>query len=198
MWDVDVVQSERCSAVPQTFRDDAETEVALAWHCRAPQTALPLIEESISHQRNSDTHLDGRKRSVDCDLERVTLDNVMGTNGASDLQAILDNLAQFAPTANTAPSWQRAEAQPHHARTQVPQIRATDDQSSQLDRALQPQSPRPQGRSTASPKPLIDPATITTWQEGLRCVTKLAAQNVHFAAGIRRVSLSPYPSCQCL
>ena len=162
------------------------------------RTALLLIEESNSQQRNFDAHLDEHKRLADCDLERITSDNVMGNNGAPDLQAILDNLAQYAPTANTAPSWQRSEAQPHHARTQVPQIRATDDQSSQLDRALQPQPLRPQGRSTTSPKPLIDPATITTWQEGLRCVTKLAAQNAQFAAGIRRVSSSPLLSRRCL
>ncbi|SMQ49059.1 unnamed protein product [Zymoseptoria tritici ST99CH_3D7] len=34
---------------------------------------------------------------------------------------------------------------------------------------------------------MIDPATITTWQEGLRCVTKIAAQNAQFAASIKRM-----------
>ena len=57
-----------------------------------------------------------------------------------------------------------------------------------------PEDPRlrPQSRSaaTASPKPVIDPATITTWQDGLRCVTKVAAQNAQFPATIRKVCLS--------
>ncbi|QIW95761.1 hypothetical protein AMS68_001279 [Peltaster fructicola] len=35
--------------------------------------------------------------------------------------------------------------------------------------------------------PTIDPATITTWQEGLRCVTKIAAQNRSFAESIRKL-----------
>ncbi|TKA37938.1 hypothetical protein B0A54_10540 [Friedmanniomyces endolithicus] len=54
--------------------------------------------------------------------------------------------------------------------------------------APKPQDPRlrPQSRAaTASPKPMIDPATIITWQEGLRCLTKIAAQNAQFAVTIR-------------
>lgn len=45
----------------------------------------------------------------------------------------------------------------------------------------QPQS------GTATPKPMIDPASITQWQEGLRCVTKIAAQNAQFAICIQKV-----------
>lgn len=37
---------------------------------------------------------------------------------------------------------------------------------------------------------VIDPAAITVWQDGLRCVTKIAAQNKMFEASIRRVSAS--------
>lgn len=40
---------------------------------------------------------------------------------------------------------------------------------------------------TASPKPMIDPASITQWQEALRCVTKIAAQNAQFATSVKRV-----------
>ncbi|CZT15826.1 uncharacterized protein RCC_01662 [Ramularia collo-cygni] len=39
----------------------------------------------------------------------------------------------------------------------------------------------------ASPKPMIDPASITQWQEALRCVTKIAAQNAQFAGCIKRM-----------
>lgn len=53
---------------------------------------------------------------------------------------------------------------------------------------------RPQSHSTAtaSPKPVIDPATITTWKDGLRCVQKIAEQNKQFAASIRKVRSSCY------
>lgn len=34
---------------------------------------------------------------------------------------------------------------------------------------------------------VIDPATITTWQEGIRCVTKIAAENRQFGAQVRKV-----------
>jgi hypothetical protein len=33
----------------------------------------------------------------------------------------------------------------------------------------------------------IDPATITEWKQGLRCVSKIAQQNPEFAASIRKV-----------
>lgn len=44
--------------------------------------------------------------------------------------------------------------------------------------------PKPQDKSTT---PLIDPATITEWKQGLRCVSKIAQQNPEFAATIRKV-----------
>jgi hypothetical protein len=45
-------------------------------------------------------------------------------------------------------------------------------------------APRPQDRVST---PLIDPATITEWKQGLRCVSKIASQNPDFAASIRKV-----------
>jgi hypothetical protein len=44
--------------------------------------------------------------------------------------------------------------------------------------------PVPQARSST---PTIDPATITEWKQGLRCVIKVAAQNPNFAASVRKV-----------
>ncbi|KAI5205700.1 hypothetical protein E4T39_02800 [Aureobasidium subglaciale] len=54
---------------------------------------------------------------------------------------------------------------------------------------------KPQGRSAPQPprtstpqqqeQTIIDPATITEWSAGLRCVTKIAAQNPGFAEKIR-------------
>lgn len=46
-------------------------------------------------------------------------------------------------------------------------------------------TPTPQERSS---KPLVDASTITEWKQGLRCVNKIAAQNVDFGATIRKVA----------
>ncbi|KAF2828519.1 hypothetical protein CC86DRAFT_368732 [Ophiobolus disseminans] len=45
-------------------------------------------------------------------------------------------------------------------------------------------APRPQDRAST---PLIDPATITEWKQGLRCVSKIASQNADFAPSIRKL-----------
>lgn len=62
-----------------------------------------------------------------------------------------------------------------------------------------PADPRLAGRSTpqlrqTAPKqqdrastPLIDPATITEWKQGLRCVSKVSAQNPDFVSTIRKL-----------
>ncbi|KAJ4355220.1 hypothetical protein N0V95_003115 [Ascochyta clinopodiicola] len=47
-----------------------------------------------------------------------------------------------------------------------------------------PLPPKPQARSST---PLIDPATIIDWKAGLRCVSKIAAQNPEFAASVRKL-----------
>lgn len=44
-------------------------------------------------------------------------------------------------------------------------------------------------RNTPTP-PLIDPATITEWSQGLRCVSKIAAQNPNFKVAIRKARLA--------
>jgi hypothetical protein len=49
-----------------------------------------------------------------------------------------------------------------------------------------PPAPRPQDRVST---PLIDPATIIEWKQGLRCVSKIASQNPEFAASVRKVLL---------
>lgn len=119
------------------------------------------------------------------------------TNPTSDLQSILANLARLGPPAqpesaewavnvdgnSTTAALDSAPSQQNNL-TPVPQPPVENTADPRL---------RPQSRSTASPKPMIDPATITTWQEGLRCVTKLAAQNAQFAANIRRVSRCRVP-----
>jgi hypothetical protein len=55
------------------------------------------------------------------------------------------------------------------------------------------QRPIPQPSRTSTPQQqehtIIDPATITEWSAGLRCVTKIAAQNPLFAEKIRGVRI---------
>ncbi|KAJ4993095.1 hypothetical protein SVAN01_01447 [Stagonosporopsis vannaccii] len=54
-----------------------------------------------------------------------------------------------------------------------------------IGRSPQPQPvPKPQARSST---PLIDPATIIDWKQGLRCVSKIAAQNPQFAVSVRKL-----------
>ncbi|KAK3637362.1 hypothetical protein LTR56_013712 [Elasticomyces elasticus] len=102
-----------------------------------------------------------------------------------DLQAILATLSQFTnATPDCLPTSQHdalsAYQYEHSTAAPIPAVLPTV-------RAHDPRL-RPQSRSaTASPKPIVDPATIITWQEGLRCVTKIAAQNAQFAVSIRRM-----------
>ena len=121
----------------------------------------------------------------------------------TDLQSILATLAQFSQ-ANQA-----SQGTPQPASTQsyfdsafqnVPAVQIDNSaaiaQNSTL--SVEPSTDprlrsRPQSRSvtpaqTPQPTNVIDPATITTWQQGLRCVTKIAAQNKMFESSIKRVS----------
>ena len=111
----------------------------------------------------------------------------MASDQVPDLQAILATLAQFSGSNYIAPQ-DTTQLLPGlgfaHAGIEQQNHAAVFDTDPGL-RPLDPR-PRPQGRSVSSPKP-IDPATITTWQDGLRCVTKIAAQNAQFAASIRKV-----------
>jgi hypothetical protein len=55
-----------------------------------------------------------------------------------------------------------------------------------------PTPPRPQEKVST---PLIDPATITEWKQGLRCVSKIAQQNPDFAASVRKVHMKSLTCC---
>ena len=112
-----------------------------------------------------------------------------GTNETPDLQSILATLARYAnphPRESSQNGQYDAIAPVNHHELSIPEHSLSGPQPS-AENAGDPRL-RPQGRSTASPKPMIDPATITTWQEGVRCVAKIAQQNAQFAASIRRVS----------
>lgn len=137
-----------------------------------------------------------------------------------DLQAILATLAQYSQQNNTEQPPQQTPYQPVEPNNAPPSIPEDNNPSAILHNA-RVESPvsadprlrgRPQSRSITPAQPpkqdqlqlqqpsVIDPATITVWQDALRCVTKIAAQNKMFETTIRRVSLfwchtdSIYPS----
>lgn len=168
-------------------RDDALTQTA---RLGTPEPATSLVRNSCICQNNRAEH--GRRTFIS--TERVEIlhflhGGMASANSLPDLQSILADLARFAtPAQSTEPAVDinRTSTQGDRVSTPLQQDEPTSTSQSTLDRSDDPLL-KPQSRSTASPKP-IDPATITTWQEGLRCVTKIAAQNAQFAATIRRVS----------
>jgi hypothetical protein len=115
-----------------------------------------------------------------------------------DLAAILATLANLQQQANiSAPQTQEqqygqnydSQSYPQHAIGQPYQPQAPADPRL-LNRSTSQQAsalPKPQDRSST---PLVDPATITEWKKGLRCVSKIATQNPDFAASIRKVCCS--------
>ena len=127
-----------------------------------------------------------------------------GNAPSPDLQALLATLSQYTPPVyqhNGVQLPDLAQLQAHLPTASTPwafDVERSATSTPQPAAAILPaptprsQDPRlrPQRRAvTASPKPpQIDPATITSWQEGLRCVTKIAAQNAHFAERIKKVS----------
>lgn len=106
------------------------------------------------------------------------------TSQTPDLQSILASLAQFSGIAANNVSLTTG---PTFASTplQAPTDHAAS--SNIIQNANEPLL-RPQSRADpVAPRPMINPASITTWQDGLRCVTKIAAQNAEFANSIRKV-----------
>ncbi|THX88855.1 hypothetical protein D6D05_01623 [Aureobasidium pullulans] len=131
-----------------------------------------------------------------------------------DLASILATLARFAPQQQeqqqapppaattstiTAPRLQRRQQQNAQSSFQPSyekHPKPVDHSSSSYNpQAAVFQPVKPQGRSTPQPpktstpqqeqQTIIDPATITEWSAGLRCVTKIAAQSPMFADKIR-------------
>ena len=97
-----------------------------------------------------------------------------------DLASVLATLAQFAPpeqTHGTIDNGIGTQAAPSQDSLDVP-----DD----------PRNVRYSSRSPLPNKDIIDPATITEWSAGLRCVSKIATQNPAIAEAIRTVR--PYVS----
>lgn len=113
-----------------------------------------------------------------------------------ELASILATLAQFAPPPTPSSNTQDQNQEPYQSTTPpIPEngIPQTYQHPYVPYHAPAPSDPRirptPQGRSTPTvEKLIIDPATITEWSAGLRCVSKMSAQNRMFGETIRRVS----------
>lgn len=102
-------------------------------------------------------------------------DNALPVN--MDLDAILRTLASL-------PKPEEHQGQVPPQESYLPQQPLTADPRL-AGRPPQPQPvPKPQVRSST---PLIDPATIIDWKQGLRCVSKIAAQNPQFSASVRKL-----------
>ena len=118
---------------------------------------------------------------------------------ANDNQALSPELASILATLSSfTDRSQQSSNGTHHvnpdlqAPYQVSASNAPDFRSSTT--AQDVDGPVSQQRSVAPQRPLIDPASITEWTAGLRCVIKIASQNQHFAESIKRVwSLSDFP-----
>lgn len=115
-----------------------------------------------------------------------------------ELASVLATLARFATPAATSLPSDQISASEDAARSVYSRYENGFGDSANVQHVLQEQTAdprlRPQHRSTpisrsSTPlaKAVIDPATITDWREGLRCVTKIAAQNANFSATIKRV-----------
>ncbi|KAF3034839.1 hypothetical protein E8E11_001928 [Didymella keratinophila] len=94
-----------------------------------------------------------------------------------DLDAIIRTLASL-------PKPEEQQGQVHPQESYLLQQQPPSDPRL-AGRSLQPQYiPKPQIRSST---PLIDPATIIDWKQGLRCISKIAAQNPQFSISVRKL-----------
>ncbi|KAG9835344.1 hypothetical protein KCU98_g11624, partial [Aureobasidium melanogenum] len=87
----------------------------------------------------------------------------------------------------TAQSWNQIQNQPQQNESQST---TSYNPQAAVFQPVNPQGRAPSQQSrTSAPQQqeqtIIDPATITEWSAGLRCVTKIAAQNPMFAEKIR-------------
>ncbi|KAK4495657.1 hypothetical protein PRZ48_012925 [Zasmidium cellare] len=113
-----------------------------------------------------------------------------GPSSTPNLQSILATLAQHAPTGTHLAPVPSQHAVPITAPAPGCETQDTSSQD-QRDASFSSRlkaGAKPQGQSVSAPsKPMIDPSTITTWQDALRCITKISAQNAQFAASIKKM-----------
>ncbi|KAF2024760.1 hypothetical protein EK21DRAFT_104439 [Setomelanomma holmii] len=112
----------------------------------------------------------------------------------ADLAKILATLASLQQPQNTASHDQQQTYglnQSYQGYGELPQVQPSQQSlpyhhsaDPRLLHQHTPQPPKPQDRTST---PLIDPATIIEWKQGLRCVSKIATQNPDFAASVRKL-----------
>jgi hypothetical protein len=118
-----------------------------------------------------------------------------------DLEQILRTLASLPKTESTQQQTQQQSYDPaqvqaptestlpyHHlqAPNGAPRVHELSADPRFMGRTPPPYSPyqAPQSRTST---PTIDPATITSWKHGLRCVNKIASQNPNFVGTVQKL-----------
>lgn len=127
-------------------------------------------------------------------------DEENGDQPSLDLAQILQTLANLPRTQSAAPGSQQQQhpylsqdqgqtelpASHHPAQTGIP-----FGHEQYLDPRLSgrpaPQNRQPPAIQDRASTPTVDPATITEWKQGLRCVTKTATQNPSFVATVQKL-----------
>lgn len=123
-----------------------------------------------------------------------------GTEQNLDLEQILQTLANLPKTASVPQEDQQEPYAPNRLLEQPSNVPASyhppqyeapyrpeqplNLRSSSGPSASARQHPVPQNRTTT---PLIDPATITEWKHGLRCVNKIATHNPNFVSTVQKL-----------
>lgn len=136
-------------------------------------------------------------------LKQVFLHFMEGNSNSQvpDLASVLATLARLAPARSQQAQQQPIAVPQHHLgqpyRPPASQGYGFSEESPAMiaprpihsvDDGYDPAA-IPQHRS---PPSLIDPATITEWSQGLRCVSKIASDNPNFKVAIRKVYF-PFP-----
>ncbi|KAF2135622.1 uncharacterized protein K452DRAFT_239038 [Aplosporella prunicola CBS 121167] len=120
------------------------------------------------------------------------------SNQVPDLATVLRNLAALKPQQPQHAAPTRSTTPPGYPTYPVPQANSQQFFAQPTGAALaDPSRPNhhdfPRGFAAAPQQqlkpapPVIDPATITEWSQGLRCVSKIAAQNPSFQGQIQRM-----------
>jgi hypothetical protein len=111
-----------------------------------------------------------------------------------DLDAILATLAGLQKPQESQPQQHPSQSQEQFLPPQESFHAPQQYQEYTPDPRLAGRSHHPQPQPQAVPKPqarvstpLIDPATIIDWKQGLRCVSKIAASNPEFAGKVRKL-----------
>ncbi|KAK8252874.1 hypothetical protein HDK77DRAFT_164136 [Phyllosticta capitalensis] len=84
-------------------------------------------------------------------------------------------------TSTPIPQGSQASAYSFHGTRNIPEPHVSRSTTPQ-----QISTPKPQAASAGKP-PMIDPATILDWAQGLRCITKIAAQNPGIKGAVQKM-----------